>query len=203
MKSLPLLYDKKIAEHAHEKVKLQLRKQLWEQKEKVPGLKKELEAKKLALKQKEKELKSLQLTYDNSLNQPAIISCNDQLNLLNKFYKKGDEICKILGVKTLYTVVHVREPEVRFVRENQPVEFKLHSAPFATYHGKIHKIRQTSQKDPKNPRNVLYDAEIHIENTGPLKPGMLGKAKIIADKVFLIHYLWIKASALLRLDLFY
>lgn len=203
MDNFTLDYDRKISEIAVEKVKMNLRKNLVDSPDKLPGLKKELQTKQYELQQKVTQKGAMQIRYQDHLAQKAVLSCVDQVKKSKTYLKEGDEICRVLGVGRLRSVVQVTEQEVRFLKEKQPVQFKLVSSPFRTYAGVVTKIRMSTEPNPKNPKEKIYHAEIDIDNPGNLKPGMIGKAKILANEVFLVQYLGIKLASVLRLDLFY
>ncbi|MBF0298197.1 MAG: efflux RND transporter periplasmic adaptor subunit [Oligoflexia bacterium] len=196
-------YDEKIAELDVEKTQIKLRQNLEKQSEQITTLKKELLAKELEYNNKHQKLENLNIVNDLQSNQTMVLSNPDQISKINKFFKEGDEICKVLTVDKLFTVIDVPEQEARFLKEKLPIKFKLFSNPLKSYTGHISKVRPSSKSDPINPKRKLYNAEIFIENNGELRPGMMGKAKIYAQNVFVAEYLMLKTATALRLDLFY
>ncbi|MBI2522385.1 MAG: HlyD family efflux transporter periplasmic adaptor subunit [Bdellovibrio sp.] len=203
MENMTLPYDREVASIQVEKLTLELRKALVEDKDKVNELRKELNSQMMELSVKEKSIKALDLSYAQGGPSGGVLSCPDQVRTLNTYYKEGDEICKILGMARLKTLVHVPENEVRFVSAGQPIKFKLHSRPYVTYNGKVERIQQSSISDPKNPKLKQYLVEITVDNTGELRPGMTGKAKIIGAQLPLAQLFGIKLASMLRMDLFF
>jgi len=203
MENPTVVYDHKIASLEVDKLKSKLRKTILEDRYKVKNVQQELESKKLELNKKDSLREGLNLTYDGEKDSLAILSCQDQINLTNAFVKTGDEICRVIGIDTLRAVVQVSEQQVKFLSENQEVEFKVPATPFITYEGVVHKIRQLSTADPRNPGNKMYSAEIIIKNTKKLKPGMEGIAKILAGRMMMIKIILIKMAFALRMDLFF
>ena len=119
---------------------------------------------------KDRQITNLDITYNNENDELAIVSCENQIGKLNKYFKEGDEICKVLGMGKMKAVISVPESEVRFLKAGLPIKFKLNSKPYVTYVGKLDKIRKVSTSDPKNPKLKNYLAEILVDNPGDLRP---------------------------------
>ncbi len=201
-----LSYDKKIMEAAVEKLQTKVRQSLRDDLTHQFGIERELASKRDALKELDRKVQSLKLTYNSDKddeNKLALVSCNDQVKKINTFVKEGDEICHIIGISELKGVIEVPEQQVHYIDTNDQVSFRLAASPFHTYKGHIDHIRTLGTPDPLNPKTNLYRAEILIENPGDLRPGMTGKAKIIAKQIPLIQYLGRKLSSFFRIDLFY
>ncbi|MBF0363144.1 MAG: hypothetical protein HQK49_19135 [Oligoflexia bacterium] len=203
LENFTFAYDEKIAELDLEKTQIKLRQNLESGSEQITTLKKELYSKELEYNKKHQKLLDLNIINDFSSSQTMIVSNPDQISKINKFLKEGDEICKVLSIDKLYSVINVPEQEVRFLKEKLPIKFKLFSNPLKSYNGYIGKVRPSSKSDPVNPKRKLYNAEIFINNDGELRPGMMGKAKIYSDNVFIAEYFMLKTASALRLDLFY
>ncbi len=195
-------YDRKIASLAVEKLKYKLMGAYDHDVDKIAALQKELRAKQTDFQYKSDKVSELVLTYKSKAPSIVLLSCSDEIKKTHVYLKKGEEICRLLGIQTLKAVVQFPESQVRFVKEKDRVEFKLKSAPLKTYHGKVNKMRVLSQSSEINPKEKLYQAEILIDNPGELRPGMSGVSKIIAEPVSLLKNVGRKLTSFFRLDLF-
>ena len=195
--------DRDIAFYNYEKAKAKLRRGIAQKEDTVPSLRKELRSKLLELKGRIKEKDSLNIKFSNSSQESSILDCGNQLEKINTYVKKGDEICRVLETSQLKVKIKVEESQVQFLKLNNDVKFKLASKALDTYNGKVIKIEQLSEPDPRNPKNKLFIAEILLNNTDSLRPGMDGIAKIMAEKMMNIKILVLKIAYALRMDLFF
>jgi putative peptide zinc metalloprotease protein len=203
LENAPVNFERKIAAVAVKKARQTLRKAMVDTPHKVAELKSELNGKLLELKQKNDSFEKLKVTFHESLGPKMVLSCSEQQSITQSFVQKGDEICRVMEISKLKTVIEVSEQEIRFMGPGQKVAFKLISGPIKTYYGVIEKVRPTGKSDPKNPKHKVYQLDISIENTGGLLPGMNGVAKVYANEVSLAKYGLMKLAMGLRLDLFY
>lgn len=199
--ALPI--DREIAALNLVKAQRKLRKNIIQDPEKIPEIKKEIQAKSLEYSKKKNLEKDLIVKLPQGVGKKVILSCEDQLQMRGKFLNKGDEICKVMDIEKVRTLVEVSEQQVQFMAEGQEVNFKLFSHPGTTYEGEITKIRPTGKSDPSNPKRKVYLAEIQLSNPGNLRPGMEGLAKIYGHRVSILKYIATKLSSSMRLDLFY
>jgi len=205
MNNPDVLTQREIASLAVQKLHAKIRKDLTEEAANFKYLKKQLITKELELQDKQEKADFLAISYNATEHAPinAVLSCQNEVAKINTNLKEGDEVCKALGVEKLKTIIKVSEQQVRFLNEGNEVKFKLSSLPLESFSGVVTKIRQTSESDPINPKNKLYLAELLLDNTGNLRPGMKGFAKIYADKMGLLKIWILKLSMALRMDLFY
>lgn len=203
LENFTLEYDRKIAQYSVQKMDLKIRQALSEDPTQVGVLRRELIAKSAEFSKKDGFVKKLEVTFPLEAQEPAVLSCDDEIRKLNKFLKKGDEICRALGSKKLRAMIDVSETQLRFIQSGDPVEFKLKASPFHTYRGSVQKIKLVGTKNPKNPKERTYQAELLIENPGDLRPGMSGTAKINAKSVSLATNMGRKLTQFFRLDLFF
>jgi putative peptide zinc metalloprotease protein len=203
LRNLDVQYGRQIASLSLNRSKIKLRKTLIDKPEKVLEAHNEIASKKLELSKKNNELRKLEVIYNGELGETSLLSCNDQEKILGSFYKEGDEICRLLDLQKVTTVVEISEQDVGYINLGNEVDFKLFSRPSQTYTGKISRIRPTGKGDPKNPTRKIYQAEIILENNGELLSGMEGMAKIYGSKINLFSLTLLKASKALRMDLFF
>lgn len=194
--------ERAIASYDIERQKYKIQKAIAEDAAEAIALAQEMEAKKLALAKKSARAESVAVTYQDEIGGSGMLSCEDEVRRLGTLVKEGDPICKVLGVDTLKSVVRVTEQEVRFIQQGDPVEFWVKASPFSSYEGKVQKIRMLSQSDPLNPKARLFEVEMEITNTGALRPGMSGKAKILSRRVPVVQYMGRKLALFFRMDLF-
>lgn len=203
MSNINTYFEREIASLSYDKSILKMRKTLAIDPTKVHESMGEVKSKNLELLKKDKIFKSLKISFNNELVSQSILSCEDQQRIVGKFFKEGEEICKIYDIEKLKTLVEVTEQDVRYLSRGQEVFFKVFSDPSNTYSGKVFSIKPTGKADPKNPTLKIYTAEILIDNQENLRPGMVGQAKIMGNKVSIFKYMITKISSALRLDLFY
>lgn len=197
------VFDQKISHLAVNKVQAQLRQAIGQNTADLVPLKKELLVKEAELEKKNRALAGLDINYLSNEKEKTLLSCADEEKKTQTYVKKGDEICRAIGFETLRAVIQVSETHVRFIREKDAVEFKLRYAPFSSFAGTVHRLKQVGTPNPVNPKERTYHAEIIIQNDGKLRPGMTGMAKIIAKKVPIVTQLFRKLSAFFRMDLFF
>lgn len=203
LENISAKYNRDIAFYDYQKSEIKLRQALVNSPLKVTQFQRELKTKELKLRKKDQELNSLNVIFSENLGSETVLSCDRSLTSEGTFVKKGDEICRALEISQVKTLIEVSEQQVRFMAKNQRVDFKLVSSPITTYSGIIKQIRPSGKTDPKNPKHKIYTAEILINNTGSLRPGMNGIAKIYAEKMPLIKYAAVKFTSAIRLDLFF
>ena len=201
--NLSIQYDRKIASLALDRSKIKLRKTIIERPEKILEAQNEINSKKLELANKVKEEADLEIKYKGELGEESILSCKDQERIVGSFYKKGEEICRLLDLKNVTTVIEISEQEVGYIKAGDAVDFKLISRPLETFSGEINSIRPTGKGDPKNPTRKIYQAEIILKNNGKLLSGMEGIAKVYGTKVSIASLIILKFSKALRMDLFF
>lgn len=202
LENFTLPVDRQIASLALDKAEIKFRSEILKNKDKIQGLRKELEYKKLQFAEKNKQVRDLNLVYTGPTDKQTIVTCKNYVQNLNSFLKQGDEICRVYGTEKLKSVIEVTEQDMRFLQVGQNIKFVLYSGPLDMYEGKITAIRSSSTKDPKNPLRRLYYAEVILDNPGNLRPQMSGKAKIYGHSISLFHHLGLKLASTLRLDLF-
>ncbi len=198
-----LFYDQKIMETAVQKLQTKVRQSIKDDMTHKVGTERELASKQQELVQLAKKVDSLKVKYSSVDGSMALVSCNDQVKKISTMVKEGDEICHVVGISRLKAVIEVPEQQVHYIDDNDPVTFRLAASPFHSYSGHIAHIRTLGAPDPLNPKTNLYRAEILIDNPGDLRPGMTGKAKIVAKQIPLIQYVGRKLSSFFRIDLFY
>jgi putative peptide zinc metalloprotease protein len=203
LENISLYHQREIAHYDLKKSHIKVRKTLHETPNKVQQAQKEHITKEVKWKKAQDNYGNLQIKATMPSDMTGILSCENQEELVHKFIKKGDEICRVYDLHTLRTVVEIEESDVQYLAANQEVHFKLTSDPTETYYGKISSILPSGKADPKNPSKKIYHAVIQIKNSNILRPSMQGVAKIYAEKVSIINYLLIKLSKALRLDLFF
>ncbi len=194
--------NRKMASTEVKKQELMLRKTLVQNKRKYQEVKKELLSKQMTLKERIAEETAL-IYRSPEISGLNMFSCPDIYQKLGSFINKGDEICSIQKIDAMKTIIEINEAQIRFLRADQKVIFKLSSNPVKSYTGKISEILPTGKNDPKNPQRKIYNAVLEINNPGELRPGMEGVAKVYGIEMSIFKYLIAKLTSTLRLDLFY
>ncbi|MBF0365529.1 MAG: hypothetical protein HQK50_08150 [Oligoflexia bacterium] len=189
-----------------QKTQIHLRQALQDDPSKILSAREDVLNKTLKTKEKQQQVDNLLIRAIGINNNHLLFSCDKEIEQINKFFNKGDEVAKLQSIATLKTVINISEQQIRFLNLHNEVHFKLISKPFNTFTGYVSKVRQLGVKDSKNPTQKNYLAELTILNTSGdsldiLRPGMKGKAKIYADKVLLVQYFFIKSLEFLRIDL--
>lgn len=198
-----IYYDREIASIELEKANQKMRKVLAENPTKLSESSEDTLYRQMDFKRKQENFNGLDVYLNTDLGPQTIISIPEQIELRGKFIKKGDEMARAIEISKLLTKIEVTEQAVRFLKIGQEVEFKLKANPVKTYHGNILNILPSGKADRKNPQRKIYEAILEINNSGTLRPGMAGLAKIYAEKINLFQYAFIKLASALRLDLFY
>lgn len=202
IENLTLDIEKKMAELEVSKLEHKVRQAYVDVAPSLEGLKREVASKRMALAKTIEKFENLNIRYRPSVKREGLLSCKSQLSLLNTRVAEGDEICRVVGIQWLKTVIDVTEQQVGFIKEDDEVEFKVVGTPFTTYQGRVNRIQVLSSADPLNPSGRLYKAELLIENRGLLRPGMTGVAKIVSEPVSLVSYFWRRLMTFFRMDLF-
>jgi len=202
LENTSLHYDRVIQSLAVDKMSIRVKQAMRDDLTHKSGLESEMVAKQAEFKELDRQVNALKLTFEG-VKEEGVISCNDIIRKLNTFIKAGDELCRVNGVAQLKAVIEIPEDQVRFVAENDTVEFKVLSSPFKTYVGQVARIRTLSRPDTINPKAKQYSAEILFRNPGDLRPGMTGVAEVGTKSVSVARYVVRKFMLFFRLDLFY
>jgi len=120
-----------------------------------------------------------------------IVTPRDQLNAaLNSVINPGEPLCEIADVSQLVLEVEVRERDVRFVREGQPVDFALRGAPSVVYRWRVDEISPSTR--PMAGRNVFVVRCLPIGKADDeaLRAGVTGSASIKAGRRHVLYVLF-------------
>jgi multidrug resistance efflux pump len=95
---------------------------------------------------------------------------------IGQMVPSGAEIGVLADSRSAEVEVAVREVDSSLLREGESVAVKLNSYPSRVFHGKIGRVAPTVHEEGED-RFTLADAVLDNQS-GVIRPGMLGKAKI-------------------------
>ena len=106
--------------------------------------------------------------------------------------KTGEELLEIAPLDELRLELDVAEQELPYISEGSSVEIRLDGRPHSPISSRIRRVRP--QSEVRNGQNVFV-AEVDVPNTeGQLRPGMHGRAKVMAGQHSLVwisfHRAW-------------
>ncbi len=92
----------------------------------------------------------------------------------------GQNLFEVGPLEQLIVEVHIPEDEIQYARSGMPVQFEFAAFPFRTFQGEILRIHPRAEVIDDD---SVFVAEIALDNaSGELRPGMKGRAKVVADR---------------------
>ncbi|HLD99478.1 MAG TPA: efflux RND transporter periplasmic adaptor subunit [Bdellovibrionota bacterium] len=184
-----------------QKLDLSVRDALLKESLQLSGLRRELAAKLSDRDHVARQAEDLALRYEH--NEPGVLSCSDEARQLNRFFKKDEDLCRVIGISTLAVKIQSPETAIRFIKPGDPVRFNLLSTPGRSYSGTVSQIRPLPSGDPYNPKIKLFAIEMTIDNAvNQLRPGLRGIAKISTGWTPIGIHLYRKFLKIVDLDVF-
>ncbi len=126
---------------------------------------------------------------------------NEELaRMSGRYLSKGDEICRIVGLRDLLVRVQVPEREIGDVKAGEPVRIKARAFPGRVFRGEVSHIGD--EGDLVQDRQTTYRVELRIRNNdGLLRPGMTVFGRIDFDRRPVVWILAHKLEQALRPEL--